>query len=188
MSRHKPNSTHSHKARSIKGKSAKLKEPMRLLFLSFQSGRQIITLPEIHKVMAKIKKIHLKVERRWPTENYTIGRFYVSGEFWCNTLEDKVRDLDKEGKIPGKTAIPAGRYDVSLTYSPRFKKQLPILWAVPHFSGIRIHAGNTPDDTEGCILLGENKEKGKVLNSRFWVDKLIDILKENGGEATIEIV
>ena len=130
----------------------------------------------------------LRVERRWPTENYTIGRFFVNGELWCNSLEDKVRDLTKEKKVPGKTAIPAGTYKVALTYSARFKRMLPLLLDVPYFTGIRIHAGNTHEDTEGCLLLGENKVKGKVINSRFWVNKLINLIKKYGGKAIIEII
>jgi len=161
---------------------------MRLLFLSFQIGRQIITLPEIHKVMAKIKKIHLKVERRWPTENYTIGRFYVNGEFWCNTLEPKVRDLTKEKKVPGKTAIPAGTYEVIITYSQKFKRRLPILLNVPDFTGVRIHSGNKVEDTEACILPGENKKKGMVLNSKFWEGKITNLIESNGGKALINII
>ena len=138
--------------------------------------------------MLQNKTLQLKVERRWPTENYTIGRLYVNGELWCNTLEDKVRDLTKEKKVPGKTAIPAGTYKVVLTYSNKFKRRLPLLLDVPFFTGIRIHAGNTADDSEGCILLGENKEKGKVLNSRYWVNKLIGLIEKQGCEAIIEIV
>ncbi len=103
-------------------------------------------------------------------------------------MEDKVRDLTKEKKVPGKTAIPAGTYKVALTYSARFKRMLPLLLDVPYFTGIRIHAGNTHEDTEGCLLLGENKVKGKVINSRFWVNKLINLIKKYGGKAIIEII
>lgn len=156
--------------------------------MSFPCGNCDISLPKIQRVMLQNKTLQLKVERRWPTENYTIGRLYVNGELWCNTLEDKVRDLTKEKKVPGKTAIPAGTYKVVLTYSNKFKRRLPLLLDVPFFTGIRIHAGNTADDSEGCILLGENKEKGKVLNSRYWVNKLIGLIEKQGCEAIIEIV
>ena len=138
--------------------------------------------------MVQKETLQLRVTRLWLKEDYTIGRLYVNGELWCNTLEDKVRDLTKEKKVPGKTAIPYGVYDIQMTYSNKFKKRLPLLLDVPFFTGIRIHAGNTPEDTEGCILLGENKEKGKVINSRHWVDKLISLIEANGGKAQIVIV
>ena len=72
----------------------------------------------------------------------------------------------------GRSAIPEGRYAVVITYSPKMKQWLPLLLNVPKFSGIRIHAGNTAKDTEGCILVGENREVGKVLDSRIWVHRL----------------
>ena len=79
-------------------------------------------------------------------------------------------------KIKGKSAIPEGRYAVVISYSPKFKQWLPLLLGGPEFnkkwSGIRIHAGNSVKDTEGCILIGENREVGKVLNSRKWLYEL----------------
>lgn len=114
----------------------------------------------------------LRLERRFLGNSYTIGKLYIDGSYFCDTLEDKVRDLNKNGKfdngevkIYGETAIPYGTYKISVTYSPKFKRDLPLLENVPNFEGIRIHRGNTAKDTSGCILLGENKEKGKVLNS-----------------------
>lgn len=83
--------------------------------------------------------------------NYTIGRLFVDGEYQCYTLEDKVRDT----KIFGETAIPAGKYKVVIDYSPRFKRELPHILDVPGFEGVRIHPGNTSEDTEGCILVGK---------------------------------
>jgi hypothetical protein len=107
--------------------------------------------------------------------NYTIGNLYVNDEFVCNTLEDEVR---AEGvKVPKYTAIPAGTYDVEYTYSNRFKTFLPELMRVPNFTAIRIHAGNTPADTEGCILVGENKIKGQVINSKIALVKLLHLLE-----------
>lgn len=127
---------------------------------------------------------------------YTIGRLYVDGNYFCDTLEDTVRDLNKNGKfdngekkIYAKTAIPYGTYEIKWTYSPRFKKYTPQLMNVPSFEGIRIHAGNTSADTEGCILLGENKQVGKVLNSRATINKLYPLIKKacSNGKVTIEI-
>ena len=97
------------------------------------------------------------------------------GEYFCDTLEPKWRDLlgGKARKIKGKTAIPEGRYPLVITKSPRFKAWLPLLLGVPQFSGIRIHAGNTAKDTQGCILVGENRKVGMVVNSRIWLHRLI---------------
>ena len=120
----------------------------------------------------------ITVIRRYKKEDYTIGDLYIDGKWFSNTLEDRVRELNTlEDKVYGKTAIPEGVYHVKLTYSPRFKKILPEVLNVQFFSGIRIHAGNTADDSEGCILVGENKAKGKVLNSRKTLEMLMKILK-----------
>lgn len=127
---------------------------------------------------------------------YTIGRLYIDGNYFCDTLEDTVRDLNKDGKfdngekkVYAKTAIPYGTYEIKWTYSPRFKKYTPQLMNVPSFEGIRIHAGNTSADTEGCLLLGENKQVGKVINSRATINKLYPLIKKacSNGKVTIEI-
>lgn len=115
----------------------------------------------------------LKLQRIFKGKNYTIGSLFIDGEFFCNTLEDAVRDK----KIKHETAIPAGTYEVKLTLSARFGKILPILLNVPNFDGIRIHAGNTISDTSGCILVGENKIKGRVINSQLTMQKLMEKLK-----------
>ena len=81
-------------------------------------------------------------------------------------------------KDSGHTAIPEGSYRVLVTMSPRFKLWLPYLQGVPNFEGIRIHAGNYPDDTQGCILVGENKLKGMVVNSRIWLHRLMKLMEE----------
>lgn len=127
---------------------------------------------------------------------YTIGRLYVDGNYFCDTLEDTVRDLNKNGKfdngekkVYAKTAIPYGTYEIKWTYSPRFKKYTPQLMNVPSFEGIRIHSGNSSTDTEGCLLLGENKKVGMVLNSRATINKFYPLIKKacSKGKVTIEI-
>lgn len=117
-----------------------------------------------------LKRIALK-------ETYTIGHLYIDGKYFCDTCEDKVRDLAKEQKVYGETAIPYGKYQICLSISPKFKRLLPKLLNVPHFEGILIHRGNTAADSAGCILVGENKEIGKVLNSTVTEQKLVDLMK-----------
>ena len=132
--------------------------------------------------------MELVLKRIAKKKGYTIGKLYVKqpiideylrGEkfiYICDTLEPQWRDYAKGArKIKGKSAIPEGRYPVVITYSPKFKQWLPLLVNVPMFSGIRIHAGNDAvNDSQGCILVGENREVGKVLNSR----KHVKIVKE----------
>ena len=128
-------------------------------------------------------------------DTYTIGRLSVNGVYFCDTLEDKVRDLNKdgdlddigEGKVYGETAIPYGTYKIEISYSPRFKRMLPRLLNVRHFDGILIHAGNTAKDTHGCILVGRNTEKGKVTNSKATFDRLFTLMK-NEKDITINII
>lgn len=109
--------------------------------------------------------MELTLNRRYLGPDYTIGRLSIDGAPLCDTLEDTVRDLSSEKKIPGRTAIPAGRYRVIVNRSPKFGRDLPRLLDVPHFEGILIHRGNTPADTAGCILPGENRIRGRVVNS-----------------------
>jgi hypothetical protein len=86
--------------------------------------------------------MNLLLKRTALRDTYTIGKLYVDGQYWCDTLEDRVRDLTREKKVPGETAIPAGTYDVVVNVSPKFKRLLPRLLRVPHFEGILIHRGN----------------------------------------------
>lgn len=106
----------------------------------------------------------LVLKRNFKGPDYTIGKLYIDGHYFCDTLEDTVRPSGT--KIAGRTAIPAGEYKVVKSYSPRFKKVLPEILDVPGFTGVRIHAGNTAKDTDGCVLLGLNKTKGAVLDSQ----------------------
>lgn len=139
-------------------------------------------------------KLTLKRIALRPT--YTIGKLYIDDVYFCDTIEDTVRDINKNGKfdneekkVHSKTAIPYGTYEIKWTYSPRFKKYTPQLMNVPSFEGIRIHAGNTSADTEGCLILGENKQVGKVLNSRATINKFYPIIKKacSKEKVTIEI-
>lgn len=127
----------------------------------------------------------LELKRRFLGESYTIGSLSIDGKKFCDTLEDKVRDLNKNGvfdgdekKVYAETAIPYGTYNVVVDYSPKFKRELPRLQNVKHFEGILIHRGNTAEDSAGCILVGENKVKGKVVNSMPYEKELVRILKE----------
>ena len=113
----------------------------------------------------------IKIIRTFKGSEYTIGKLYIEDSYFCDTLEDVVRN---GVKIYGKTAIPAGKYKVKKTKSPRFNKILPEILNVPNFAGVRIHAGNTAKDTEGCILLGLNKVKGQVINSQNAVNFFMD--------------
>jgi len=157
--------------------------------------------------------MELILERIAKRKTYTVGRLYIQrrvndeylagteNQYFCDTLEPTWRDY-KNGayKVKGRSAIPEGRYAVVISYSPKFKAWLPILLGGPEFNrkwqGIRIHAGNTSADTEGCILVGKNpaierekaeftsasereqgrpevnREVGKVLDSRIWVHRL----------------
>lgn len=154
--------------------------------------------------------MEILVDRKWKRDAYTIGRLYINGEFFSNTLEDKDRGLAsgmppeqlKEIKKAGVTAIPTGTYKVNMnTVSPRFSSRawyvqnchggkLPRLENVPGFSGVLIHVGNTATDTEGCILVGKNDVKGKVTKSKEYFLKLYNTMYEaykNNEEITITI-
>ena len=128
--------------------------------------------------------MELLLERTEKTQTYTAGSLYVVNElgkaYFCDTLEPS---LHPTNHLRPK-AIPAGRYDVAVTWSPRFKRWLPLLLKVPHRCGIRIHAGNNPEDSAGCILVGRALLPGHVYNSRSTLEKLMTILKERkDGEA-----
>lgn len=138
----------------------------------------------------------LKLIRKFLKDTYTIGKLYIDNIYFCDIVEDKVRDYNKDGdlndigenKVYGETAIPYGTYEVEVTYSPKFKRDLPLIKNVPHFEGIRIHRGNYPKDSLGCLICGENKIKGGVINSTKYEESLVKILKETNEKITIEIV
>lgn len=121
--------------------------------------------------------INLTLQRTALRKEYTVGRLLIDGQYHCDTLEPTRRDLAHGArKLRGRTAIPEGRYAVAVTWSPRFERWLPLVVGVPGFSGIRIHAGNTVADTQGCILVGQNLRKGMVLNSNTWLHRLMQVL------------
>ena len=115
--------------------------------------------------------MELSLQRIVKDKAYTLGKLRIDGEEFCHTLEPRWRSPEAK-KVKGRTAIPAGRYPVVITLSPKFKQWLPLLLNVPNFTGIRIHAGNTSKDTKGCILVGENTSKGVLSDSRLWVERL----------------
>ena len=102
-----------------------------------------------------------------------MGILLIDGVFTCWTLEDVVRPV----KIPGETAIPAGRYDVRLSLSQRFQKLLPEILTVPGFTGIRIHAGNTQADTAGCLLVGRIRADDRVEESKLALMHVMEQLR-----------
>jgi len=128
-------------------------------------------------------------------DEYTIGELSVDGKFECFTLEDTVREIETrpvaEWKIKDRTAIPRGTYGVTITFSNRFRKPLPLLLKVPGFEGIRIHAGNHSGNTEGCILVGKSWDGGDWIgSSRLAFEPLMKKIKaavEDGERVTLEV-
>lgn len=120
--------------------------------------------------------MQLTLTRTDYTGNSTIGELSIDGEFFCYTLED-VRRPDGY-KVKGQTAIPAGTYDLLLTYSPKYGKIMPLIANVPMFEGIRIHSGNDKDDTEGCILVGRIKDNDFIGESKLAFSSLFLKLEE----------
>ena len=129
----------------------------------------------------------IEVKRLYKKADYTIGKMYIDGEYFCDTLEDTDRGLKqdmalselKEMKVYGKTAIPTGEYVLTITYSNRFAKMMPLINDVPAFSGARIHPLNTSKETEGCIGVGicDNPNKDWIRDSRKTYNKLMRILE-----------
>ena len=135
--------------------------------------------------------MNITVERDVFNKDWTQGKLYVNDAFLCYTLEDTDRFLEvgsKEDKIKGSTAIPRGVYKLTLSMSNRFKKTLPEVLNVPYFTGIRVHAGNTKDDTDGCILVGLHRtEDGVVTQSQMALGILMKLLDKAASEITIEV-
>ena len=130
--------------------------------------------------------MEIRVKRIARKDGYTIGQMSLNKEYFCDTLEDTDRGLKStmsveeilSKKHKGITAIPTGKYDVILTFSPKFKRVLPLLLNVPGYQYIRVHHGNLPSSTDGCLLVGENKIKGQIINSRATLEKLMSVLLE----------
>lgn len=135
--------------------------------------------------------MELLVDRKYKKVAYTIGILYVNGKYFSETIEDRDRGLTsgmseteiKSRKVYGLTAIPTGIYSIKMTYSPKFaskpwaktqKGKVIQIMNVRGFSGVRIHPGNSAEDTLGCILVGRNLEKGKVLQSAEYYNKLVN--------------
>ena len=149
----------------------------------------------------------ITIDRKWKKETYTIGNLYINGSLFCNTLEDRDRGIKKTDslttikskKIYGETAIPTGTYKIDMTViSPKYaavkwyknlcQGKLPRFIDVPGFEGVLIHPGNTPFDTNGCILVGKNTIKGQVTQSKDTFAKLYKRMKEAyDRKETIEI-
>lgn len=125
--------------------------------------------------------MELLLVREPSSDEATLGVLFVDGAFECFTLEDVVRPV----KVKGATAIPAGRYRVRVTFSPRFRRLLPLVEDVPGFEGIRFHAGNSAADTEGCILPGTGRMGDRVVGSRVAFDALMGKLR---GDVWLTIV
>lgn len=149
--------------------------------------------------------IKLKLQRTFKGVSYTIGKLYLNDKYFCDTLEDTDRGLKstmsveeiEKIKVYSQTAIPTGTYKIDMnTVSPKFKDRawakpyggkLPRLINVKGYSGVLIHVGNKPEDTLGCILVGENKVKGQVINSTAAFNRLMtELSKDSNIELTIE--
>lgn len=142
----------------------------------------------------------LTLKRKFLGDEYTVGDLSIDGKFFCNTIEDKVRELPAacpytpkgqsckcKGKTYAETAIPAGTYKITMEYSSRFKRKLPLLHDVPHFIGILIHSGSDESSSSGCLIVGNNTVKGKVTESRATSDKLNAILSKET-QITIKVI
>lgn len=130
--------------------------------------------------------LHFLLDRKWRKDTYTIGRLYVNGEFLCNTIEDVDRKLNqnmsateiRKIRVAAETAIPTGTYAMRVTMSPKFKRELVEIVNVPAFSVIRIHRGNTADDSAGCVIVGENTSKGRLTNSTKYELQITEMVKK----------
>lgn len=125
--------------------------------------------------------MELRLQREATNKGATVGSLLLNGTFLCFTLEDPIREVENEPveqwKVAGDTAIPAGKYTIILDASVRFHRLMPHLIGVPGFDGIRIHSGNTTEDTEGCILVGTTRGSNCVYDSRIAFNVLWELMK-----------
>lgn len=139
--------------------------------------------------------MELKLKRYILTEKSTISDLFIDGHYFCKAIEDTDRGLTstmsldeiKKIKVWGQTAIPKGRYEVVLSYSNKFKQFLPELLNVPGYGGIRIHVGNRPQDTEGCILPGNWFYEDQVINSKATFTTLFQMMQSRAKKEKIFI-
>lgn len=139
--------------------------------------------------------MNIQLKRIAKKETYTIGKLYLDGVYFCDTIEDKDRGLNqtmsindiKKKKVYGETATPTGTYKLVIDYSNRFKKNMAHILNVPGYEGIRIHTGNSAKDSLGCIIVGKNKVVGKVVESRDTYNQLFPILQKAFKEGEIKI-
>ncbi len=139
--------------------------------------------------------MNIQLKRIAKKETYTIGKLYIDGVYFCDTIEDKDRGLNqamsindiKKKKVYEETAIPTGTYKLVIDYSNRFKKNMAHILNVPGYEGIRIHTGNSAKDSLGCIIVGKNKVVGKVVESRDTYNQLFPILQKAFKEGEIKI-
>lgn len=134
--------------------------------------------------------MRLRLLREPSDQEATLGALFVEGRFFCWTLEDQVREVPGQPvaawKIPAITAIPFGVYQMRVTPSPRFKRNLPLVEAVPGFEGVRFHRGNTAKDTEGCIIVGATRGPAFVGQSTTMEERLVKLLGTDVHQLTIE--
>ena len=138
--------------------------------------------------------MELKIIRTKSNKEYTEGKLYIDGAYFCDTLEDQDRGLYqhmslaeiKAVKVYGETCIPYGNYKVELSYSPKFKKIMPAILNVKGFTGVRIHNGSYTEHTLGCSLVGIKYKDGMLTNSRKTFNELMQRL-QNQKEITLTI-
>jgi len=166
------------------------------LTICYPSNNDYVRFFTFHEFHYLSRRLQPRIAKR-PT--YTIGRLsirrrehgvFTPWTYFCDTLEPHWVDFHHGGrKTKGKTAIPEGYYPVVVMMSPKFKRWLPLLVGVPHYDGVRIHSGNTAQDTQGCILVGRNTEVGRVNDSRRTLYRLMQVInhRDEGEPVFIEI-
>lgn len=142
------------------------------------------------------KELILELDRHHCLLEYTMGTMYGNKKKLFNILENPVRDINKDGKfnaelgeikVDGLTAIPYGTYIVKNTWSPKFKRKLPLVVGVNHFDGIRFHRGVRVEHTDGCLLTGLNTKKGELTQGKEMEEKLVKLIDSYGGTAKLII-